>query len=196
MSDALIPLHGLLVLVLNHESELGQRLGFAMHGGKIGTYMGMAEHVQPLPAWPHIGVRPHGAQPRLLPNTTPYVQYTPADLEMLEADLEKRELYVERYTDCIVPCLLEFADMMWRKRYLLEDTGSIYGFLQMIFGAQAPTTDWPAFNATGDFMDNCECMEVLIATAHTTWCCSVSFAVLAIRIRTSLAPAAQALVEG
>jgi hypothetical protein len=107
--------------------------------GKGSTFMASSEHVELMPTWPHIGVRPHGRQPGLLPKITPYVKYTSEDLAMLEADVEKRQLSIERYTDCIVPCLLDFGKLLRTKRHLLEDTGSIFGFLQMIFAAQAPT---------------------------------------------------------
>ena len=124
MSDALIPLMAHLLVAINHESELGQGLGFAMHTAS--KFMAISEHVEPMPAWPHISVRPHGGQPGLLPKMTPYVKYTPEDLAMLEADVEKRQLYIERYTDCIVPCLLDFGELVRRKWHLLEDTGSIF----------------------------------------------------------------------
>ena len=90
------------------------------------TFMAISEHVEPMPTWPHIRVRPHGSQAGLVPKMTPYVKYTPEDLAMLEADVEKRQLYIERYTDCIVPCLLDFGELVRRKWHLLEDTGSIF----------------------------------------------------------------------
>jgi hypothetical protein len=79
---------------------------------------------------------------------TPYVKYTPEHMAMLDVDVEKRQLYIERYTDCIVPCILDFGELVRTKRHLLEDSGSIFGFLHMIFAAQAPTINWQALDGT------------------------------------------------
>jgi hypothetical protein len=133
MSESLQPFICQIQIAEEHIEYLNLHLGFSMINAVRPGDLGLSRAIA---KWPHIECKAGMAVPALMMagglQHQPWQRYTPEDLALLESSPESRTVFCEAYTDGIVPCWLQAAEIFAKTKHLMDDPG--FDMLNTLYG--------------------------------------------------------------